>query len=100
MLYLSNANILATMQRLGLTVDRRGRVVIPKALRRILRLQAGDKLAVKQEGDGMILRPIRTGGLTKKYGVWVYSSPPKRRSLSAVELIERSRDKRIRELSK
>ena len=85
---------------LELTVDKGGRVVIPKSLRRDLRLQAGDKLAVEQQGEGMILRPIRPViALKKKYGVWVYGTggPP---TVSSAELVEQDRERRIRELSK
>jgi AbrB family looped-hinge helix DNA binding protein len=85
---------------LELTVDKGGRVVIPKSLRRDLRLQPGDKLAVEQEGEKMILRPIRSKvGLKKKYGVWVYGTDEPH-TVSEVDLIEQSREDRIRELSK
>jgi AbrB family looped-hinge helix DNA binding protein len=85
---------------LELTVDKGGRVVIPKSLRRELRLQAGDKLAVEQQGEGMILRPIRTAvALKKKYGVWVYGTGD-RSSVSSADLVEQDRERRVRELSK
>ena len=85
---------------LEMTVDKGGRVVIPKSLRRDLRLEPGDKLAVEQEGERMILRPIRPKvGLKKKYGVWVYGTGEPQ-TVSEVDLIEQSRENRIRELSK
>jgi len=53
-----------------------------------------------QEGEKMILRPIRPKvALKKKYGVWVYGTDEPQ-TVSEVDLIEQSREDRIRELSK
>ena len=85
---------------LELTVDKGGRVVIPKSLRRGLRLQAGDKLAAEQQGDGMVLRPIRPAvALKKKYGIWVYGAGGTQ-SVSSAELVEQDRERRIQDLSR
>jgi AbrB family looped-hinge helix DNA binding protein len=56
-----------------LTIDRAGRVVIPKPLRKELHLEPGDALDLETAGEHITLRPVRgTGPLTKEHGVWVY----------------------------
>ena len=55
------------------TIDRAGRVVIPKPLRDALHLQAGDTLELETEGERITLRPVRTGAsVRKERGVWVF----------------------------
>ena len=56
-----------------LTIDRAGRIVIPKQVREELRLETGDSLEMENVGEQITLRPIRgTGPLTKEHGVWVF----------------------------
>jgi AbrB family looped-hinge helix DNA binding protein len=56
-----------------LTIDKAGRVVIPKPLREELHLEPGDVLEVESAGEQITLRPVRgTGPLTKEHGVWVF----------------------------
>lgn len=58
-----------------LTLDKAGRIVLPKPLRDELQLQAGDTLEVESSGDQITLRPTRGNGqLRKKHGIWVYRS--------------------------
>lgn len=56
-----------------LTVDKAGRVVLPKPVRDELQLHAGDSLELESSEDRIVLRPVRgTGPLRKKRGVWVF----------------------------
>jgi len=56
-----------------LTLDRAGRVLIPKTLRQKLHLGPGDALHLDSEGEKITLRPMRPKALLKKErGVWVY----------------------------
>jgi AbrB family looped-hinge helix DNA binding protein len=58
-----------------LTIDKAGRVVIPKPLRKELHLEAGDSLEMDTAGEQITLRPVRgTGPLTREQGVWVFHS--------------------------
>ncbi len=55
------------------TLDKAGRVVIPKTLRDELHLEPGDSLALESEGESVTLRPVRSASpLRKERGVWVF----------------------------
>jgi AbrB family looped-hinge helix DNA binding protein len=55
------------------TLDRAGRVVLPKTLRDEMRLAAGDTLDLTVNGDEVTLRPRRGATpLQKERGVWVF----------------------------
>ena len=55
------------------TIDKAGRVVIPKEIRDELRLEPGETLAVATEGDSITLRLLRASSpLQKERGVWVF----------------------------
>ena len=55
-----------------ITVDKAGRVVLPKPVRDELQLAAGDSLELEYSEEQIVLRPVRaTVGLRKKQGVWV-----------------------------
>ena len=80
-----------------ITLDSAGRVVIPKTLRRELRLGPGDALQLESEGDRITLRPLRPEALLKKErGVWVYQGEPTHASIPG--LIDREREKRLCDL--
>jgi AbrB family looped-hinge helix DNA binding protein len=81
-----------------LTLDKAGRVVIPKTLREELRLGPGDQLELETVGEQITLRPVRgTAPLTKERGVWVFRTG---RPLSAAvtdETLRRLREDRDRQ---
>ena len=55
------------------TLDRAGRVVLPKTLRDELHLSPGDTLDLTVKGDEITLRPRRGARpLQKERGVWVF----------------------------
>ena len=55
------------------TLDKAGRIVLPKPLRQELQLVPGDILEAETSGEQITLSPLRgTAGLHKKRGVWVY----------------------------
>ena len=81
-----------------LTLDKAGRVVIPKPLRDELRLSPGDALHLEADGERITLHPVRPRPpLQKEHGIWVYrSGQPSNASIT--ELIDKEREKRIRDL--
>jgi AbrB family looped-hinge helix DNA binding protein len=80
-----------------LTLDRAGRVLIPKTLRKELHLAPGDSLHLDSAGEEITLRPVRPKALLKKeQGVWVYQGEATHASIP--DLIDREREKRSREL--
>src|SRR5271166_2306064 len=81
------------------TVDRAGRVVLPKTLRDELRLEAGDALQLESEGERVTLRPIRSKSpLRKERGVWVFHGTGTLSVGQATEMIVNARERRNREL--
>ena len=56
-----------------LTIDRAGRIVLPKPLRTELDIGPGDLLELESVGERITLRPVRGGApLAKENGVWVF----------------------------
>jgi AbrB family looped-hinge helix DNA binding protein len=57
-----------------LTVDRFGRIVLPKAIRDDLGLTAGDRLDVDEQKECVVLRPVRDTGIVRdQEGLLVFS---------------------------
>jgi AbrB family looped-hinge helix DNA binding protein len=81
-----------------LTLDKAGRVVLPKPLRDRLQLAPGDALHVESEGECITLRPVRQNVMLKKeLGVWVYQGEPT--DTSIVDVIDHERENRLRAVS-
>lgn len=80
-----------------ITLDKAGRMVLPKALRDELQLCPGDTLEVESSGEQVTLRPVRAiTPLRKERGVWVYRTG---QSLSATvvnDTLRQIRDERHR----
>jgi AbrB family looped-hinge helix DNA binding protein len=80
------------------SIDKAGRLVLPKALREEMHLGPGDDLLVENEGDRITLRPVRPDALLKKeHGIWVYQGETS--DLSIPKLIDEEREKRLREIA-
>ena len=74
------------------TLDRAGRVVLPKSLRDEMQLSPGDTFDVTVKGDELTLRPRRSATpLQKERGVWVFRTGG---PLAAAETDETLRDLR------
>ena len=55
------------------TIDKAGRIVIPKQIRDELRLEPGDTIALDSEGERLTLRPLHASSpLQKERGVWLF----------------------------
>jgi len=82
-----------------ITLDKAGRMVLPKAVRDALRVGPGDTLRIESDDERIILSPVRQhAGLHKEHGVWVYrSGTPVSRPLA--ELVNEQRDQRLEDLT-
>jgi AbrB family looped-hinge helix DNA binding protein len=77
------------------TMDKAGRVVIPKPLREELHLEPGDALEMESAGEEITLRPVRgTGPLTKEYGVWVFHTGQHLPATASDEMLRQVREQR------
>jgi len=65
----------STIMNAKLTIDKAGRIVLPKPVRDELQLTPGDALELESSGEEITLRPRRgTAPLRTKRGIWVYSA--------------------------
>ena len=79
------------------TLDRAGRVVLPKTLRDELQLSPGDTLDVTVKGDEVTLRPGRGATpLQKERGVWVFRTGKPLTAGEAEETLRKIRAQRRR----
>jgi AbrB family looped-hinge helix DNA binding protein len=82
-----------------LTLDRAGRIVLPKAVRDELQISPGDPLELEASDECIVLRPARgKGRMKKEHGVWVFdagvpmdSEVPKK----VLQKIRRERDRKV-----
>jgi AbrB family looped-hinge helix DNA binding protein len=81
----------------SISIDRAGRVVLPKPLRDRFHLREGDVLSLEIKGDAIELRPAKTGNLMKVNGVLVYSDSSAAQS-EGVDYVAEMREERIAEL--
>jgi AbrB family looped-hinge helix DNA binding protein len=78
-----------------LTLDRAGRIVIPKPLREELRLEPGDALEMETTGEQITLRPVRgTSPLRKEHGVWVFRTGQALPATATDDLLKQIREER------
>lgn len=65
-------DIYITQMTAKLTIDKAGRVVIPKKLRDRMHLAAGDSFELESTDDQIVLKPVREEPtMFKKSGIWV-----------------------------
>jgi AbrB family looped-hinge helix DNA binding protein len=78
-----------------ISMDRAGRVVLPKPIRDRLQLRPGDSLEIESFDDHIVLRPARPqGSMRKELGVWVFDSGEPLTADEARETIQKVRDER------
>jgi len=57
------------------TIDKAGRIVLPKQIRQELQLGPGDVIELEASEDRVVLRPARgKGRMYKEHGMWVFDS--------------------------
>jgi len=81
-----------------LTLDKAGRVVLPKPVRDRLQLAPGDTLQLETQGENITLRPVRQNvTLKKEFGIWVYQGESADTSIP--DLVDRERESRLRQVT-
>lgn len=76
------------------SLDKAGRIALPKPMLKKMQLVPGDQLRVERNGDTITVRPVRHKALLKKeFGIWVYQGRPS--SQSICRLIDTERKKRL-----
>ncbi len=85
------------MKRALIPIDKAGRIVLPKPLRRKLSLLPGDKLSVTVEGNSIKLEPAGAGGgFVRKGSVLVFRGLETTIAAAEVEkLIDQERETRM-----
>ena len=79
------------------SIDKAGRIVIPKAMRDDLGLQPGDELHLELDGDSIIARPAQQHGrMTKELGIWVFHGSRKITQAESRALMQQQREERDR----
>jgi AbrB family looped-hinge helix DNA binding protein len=82
-----------------ITVDKAGRIVLPKPVRDTLQLQAGDSLELEISGEEITLRPVRAKmRLHREDGMWVFTTDeplPENLVEDTMEAVRRERDSQI-----
>jgi AbrB family looped-hinge helix DNA binding protein len=86
------------IERMPLTIDKAGRIVIPKPVRERFHLQAGDELELVVTAESLVLRPRpQEMPLRKERGVWVYGVGSKS-PVDTDNLLDEIRERRARDL--
>jgi AbrB family looped-hinge helix DNA binding protein len=79
----------------NLTIDKAGRIVLPKPVRDKLQILPGDQLKMETDDDRIVLRPARgSAQLRKKHGIWVYHSDEPLTAAAVRETLEQVRRER------
>ena len=76
----------------SLTIDRFGRVLIPKKLRDKFGLVAGQTLALSEEGGKLVLEPSNKSRLTLKNGLPIFAAGSDTDIFEAIELMREARN--------
>jgi len=78
-----------------LTLDKAGRIALPKTVLKALRLSPGDALEISASEDGIVIRPSRpVGTMRKKRGLWVYRTGEALSTATVNQTVERVRRER------
>jgi AbrB family looped-hinge helix DNA binding protein len=81
-----------TIMNATLSIDRAGRLVLPKPVREQLQLEPGESLEMESFEDHVVLRPVRgNGSMRRKRGVWVFSGGTPLKASAVRETIQRIR---------
>ena len=82
------------------TIDRAGRLVVPKPLRERFHLAPGSELEIEPTSDGIIIRPVDRGpALVDREGVLVHHGP-RPAELDIAAFVREERESRARQVGR
>jgi bifunctional DNA-binding transcriptional regulator/antitoxin component of YhaV-PrlF toxin-antitoxin module len=88
------------MVAMELSIDKFGRVVLPKKLREHLGVGLSLKVEVKETPEGILLKPVRReSGLMMKDGILVHRGGGDNSHINWDTLVEDEREERIRHIA-
>jgi AbrB family looped-hinge helix DNA binding protein len=88
------------MKPIVLTLDKAGRVVLPKALREQFRLRPGSELEVTDAGDHLRLEPRDRAPTLERRGVWWVHGGSADADAALEAAVHRHREERLDDLSR
>ena len=90
----------AIIVAMELSIDKFGRVVIPKKLREHLGVGMSMKVEVKETPDGILLKPVRRqSGLMMKDGILILRGGGDNSHINLDTLVDDEREERIRHIA-
>jgi bifunctional DNA-binding transcriptional regulator/antitoxin component of YhaV-PrlF toxin-antitoxin module len=91
----------AILFAMELSIDKFGRVVLPKKLREHLGVGLSPKVEVKETAEGILLKPVRrTSGLMMKEGILIHSGSGENSDhIDWDSLVDDEREERIRKIA-
>ncbi|HKW74868.1 MAG TPA: AbrB/MazE/SpoVT family DNA-binding domain-containing protein [Terriglobales bacterium] len=91
--------VYAILDGMEITIDKAGRIVLPKQIRDRFRLRAGARLELKEAPEGFTLRPVeQTPSMVQENGLWVHTGRLPR-EFSWDTLLDEMREERIKDLT-
>jgi AbrB family looped-hinge helix DNA binding protein len=82
-----------------LSIDRAGRLVLPKPVREQLQLEPGEPLELESFEDHIVLRPLRGNATAfKKQGIWVFRTGAPLKASVVDETIRKVRKEREQQI--
>jgi len=77
-----------------ITIDKAGRLVIPKRYRERFNLVPGARLEIEADAAGLRLRPAAVGSLRRKRGLLIHSGDGKVADLDIAQFVRKQREAR------
>jgi len=90
--------VIAIINAMKVSIDKAGRIVVPKAVRERYGLHAGTDLELEETGRGIVLSPVESEpALVRQNGVLVYTGKIAP-GVDHTKLVEYDREERMREI--
>ena len=79
-----------------ITLDKYGRILIPKKIRKLLGIGPQSQLIIKEQGDSIVIQPLKTENTwIKKRNLLVYTGNLENRESDLISDIREERDNQL-----